>query len=69
MPYNVNKYIPGDRKVNCDICGFTWRFSDIRKGRCEDQKGYNVCPDCYDKPHPNDMKPKIRKPAPLPEVK
>ncbi len=54
MPYNTGKYIPGDRPVECDICGFDWRFSQIRKGISGNQKGFNVCPDCFDEKHPNE---------------
>lgn len=57
-------YKPGDRLVECDICGFTYRFSQMRK-----QNGFVVCPKDYDQPHPLDDKPEIRAKSKLPEVK
>ena len=42
-------YIPGNRWQICDICGFEYRFSEMRPG-VDRQKGYKVCPDCYDPP-------------------
>ena len=48
-------YIPGERKVDCDVCGFTYRFSEMRKGVSGNQKGMNVCPPCYDEKHPRDI--------------
>ena len=47
------RYIPGDRWVRCDECGFGYRYSQIRKGVSLRQKGYHVCPDCFDPRHPN----------------
>ena len=69
MSYNTGKYIPGNRKYNCDICGFTYRFKELRKGVAEGQKGYAVCPTCFDPVHPREKTPKIRKKTKLPEVK
>ena len=69
MPYNTGKYIPGDRKVDCDICGFTYRFSDMRRGVSAGQKGYMVCPEDYDPIHPLDKTPRLRKKPKLPEVR
>jgi hypothetical protein len=70
MPYSpLYKYIPGDRKVDCDVCDFTWRFSQMRKGIAEGQKGLEVCPDCFDPIHPRENTPKLRKKSKLPEVK
>ena len=59
MPYTPG-FIPGDRLVECEICGFTYRYSQMRRGVSRDQKGVIVCPDDFDLPHPNDEKPKIR---------
>ena len=43
-------YLPGNRLVDCDICGFTYRFSEMRKIR-----GLVVCPaDADEYPHPRD---------------
>lgn len=50
-------YIPGDRLYRCDICGFGYRFSQMRKGVAELQKGFDVCPDCFD-PYVPTFKPK-----------
>jgi hypothetical protein len=48
------KYIPGNRWVKCDICGYGYRFSQMRKGIMPKQKGYDVCPPCFDEMHPNE---------------
>jgi len=48
-------YVLGDRKVDCDICGYTYRFSQMRKGVSGKQVGLNVCPDCFDEEHPRDI--------------
>lgn len=61
MPYASNVYIPGDRLVECDICGFIWRRSDMRLGVAEGQKGYIVCPRDYDPVHPRENIPSPRK--------
>jgi hypothetical protein len=47
------QYIPGDRWVRCDECSFGYRYSQIRKGVSLRQKGFHVCPDCFDTRHPN----------------
>ena len=60
MPYKVGRYIPGDRPVDCDVCGFTWNFSDMRKGLFKKQKGLAVCPDCFDEVHPLFNPPRMR---------
>ncbi len=68
MPYSGG-YIPGDRKYDCDVCGFTYRFSDMRKGVSGSQKGFDVCLDCFDAKRPyEDTNPKPRKERPLPKV-
>jgi len=48
------RYVPGDRWVECDVCGYGYRFSQMKKGVSGRQKGFNVCPDCFDHKHPND---------------
>ena len=48
------RYVLGDRWVLCDICDFGYRFSEMRKGVSGKQKGLNVCPVCFDEPHPRD---------------
>lgn len=68
MPYNKG-YIAGDRKVTCDICGWTYRFSQMRKGVMGKQKGYNVCPICFDDIHPRETTPAYRIEGVVPEVR
>ncbi len=69
MPY-AEGYIPGDRKYDCDVCGFTWRFSQMRKGVAGSQKGLDVCPDCFDEKRPyEDGGFKPRKERKLPKVR
>lgn len=68
MPYS-NHYIPGDRLVECDICGFTYRWSDIRKGIAEGQKGFSVCPTDFDPIHPRETTPTLRPKKPLKDIK
>jgi len=54
MARMTNRYIPGDRWVECDVCGFAYRFSEMRKGVAGKQKGLSVCPTDYDTVHPNE---------------
>ena len=62
-------WIAGDRKYLCDICGFEYRFSQMRKGISGNQKGFDVCPDCFDERHPDeDHTFKPRKEGKLPRV-
>jgi len=67
VPY-TEAYIPGDRKVDCDICGFTWRASQMRRGVSGNQKGLIVCPRDFDELHPLENKPTIRREAPPEEI-
>lgn len=67
MPYS-NKYIKGEMLVTCDVCGFDYRLSQMRKGVAGSQKGLNVCPKDFDPEHPRDNPPKLRSPRTL-EVK
>lgn len=67
MPYS-RVFIPGDRLVDCDICGFTRRRSEMRKGTTGSQKGFAVCPDCLDQKHPNDERIKNRPEGRLEEI-
>ena len=55
MPYS-REYIPGDRLVDCDRCGLTYRFSQMRRETERTSRGLIVCPDCYDGPHPLEEK-------------
>lgn len=69
MAYS-NQYTPGERLVDCDICGFTYRFSEIRKGVSGNQKGLNIGPDCWDAQHPRDIvKVKFRQEGKLKEIR
>jgi hypothetical protein len=62
-------YIPGERKVTCDICGFEYRFSEMRRGVSGKQKGLIVGPACFDPVHPRDIPIKLRPKRPLPQVR
>ena len=56
------KVILGDRWVRCDECGFGYRYSQIKAGVSLSQRGYHVCPTCFDDRHPHtDWKNKPRK--------
>lgn len=66
---NVSKhYIKGDRLVDCDICGFTFRFSQMRIGVSGKQKGLVIGPDCFDPIHPNEIPFTLRQKKPLKKV-
>jgi len=68
MSYS-NIYIPGDRIIDCDICGFTYRYSQMRRGVSGSQNGLVVCPKDYDHIHERDTKRKLSPSKPLPKVK
>ena len=70
MPY-TRKFIPGDRLVDCDVCGQTWRRSQMRKGVTKGlrrQKNLSVCPDDYDPVHPNDERIPFKREGALEEI-
>lgn len=67
MPYSF-RYIPGNRLVKCDVCGFDYRFSDMRRGVSGSQKGFIVCPPDFDPIHPRDISLNLRKKRPMREV-
>jgi len=69
MVFQSKIYKKRDRWVECDVCGFDYRFSVMRKGVSGTQKGFNVCPVDFDEPHPLDNKPKLRKRQKLQRVK
>jgi len=46
-------YTPGNRWVRCDECGFGYRLSELSYGTSLRQKGFHVCPECFDYRHPN----------------
>ncbi len=50
MP-QYSTYIPGDRLVDCDVCGFTYRVSEVRRGVMGKQKGLVICAPCFDPIH------------------
>lgn len=59
MPYS-NKYLPGNQLVTCDICGFDYRFSSIKKGIMGTQIGLNICPKDFDEIHPREKVRSLR---------
>ncbi len=64
------KIILGDRWVECDDCGFGYRFSQMRKGVQGGQKGLDICPSCFDPVHPEDAwDKKLRPIEPMEQVK
>jgi len=44
-------YIPGDPWMICDICGFKYRRSVMRKN----YKGQVVCPEDFESRHPQEL--------------
>jgi len=68
MPVS-NTYISRGRLIDCDICGFTYRVYEMRKGVSGKQKGLNVCPTDFDPVHPGDVPFKMRKAPPRTEVR
>jgi len=62
-------YIPGNRIVECDVCGLTYRFSEMRRGIFGTQKGLIVCPFDFDGVHPNDARVPNKIEGTLKEVK
>lgn len=44
------KYKSGDPWCNCDICGFSFRNSQLK----ENHDGYHVCSECYESRHPQE---------------
>lgn len=67
MPYSRN-FIPGDRLVDCDICGLAYRRSQMRRGIMGKQKGLIVCPFDFDAVHPNEARVKNRREGALEEI-
>lgn len=60
--------IPGDRRVDCERCGFTYRFSQMRRETERTSRGLVVCPTCFDGPHPLEERPRNRPEGRLPRV-
>lgn len=68
MPYS-QFYIPGDRLVDCDICGLSYRRSQMRKGIMGPQKGLYVCPYDFDAVHPNEARVPYKQEGKLVEIR
>lgn len=68
MPYS-QVYIPGDRLVECDICGLAYRRSQMRRGIMGNQKRLIVCPYDFDEIHPNEAQVPYRQEGKLLEIK
>ncbi len=62
MPKSLHRAIPGDRLMLCDICGYEYHVSDLKKGKAEGQRGLNVCEKDYDPIHPRENTPKLSPP-------
>jgi hypothetical protein len=62
-------YVHGEYKIACDICGFIYHFSRMRRGVSGKQKGLIVGPKCFDNIHPRDIKTRLRPKRPLPKVR
>jgi len=63
-----NHYIPGNRIVDCDSCGFTYRFLQMRRGVSKGQKGLVICPVCYSPIHPDEIPFTLNPKKPLKKV-
>lgn len=63
MPSQSRVYIPGDRWVECGVCGFDYRFTQMKK-----QRGVAVCPECFDSPGRDDSTVEKRTEGKIAEV-
>ena len=61
-------YVPGDRLVDCDVCAFTYRVSQVGRGVAGKQKGLVVCGPCFDPVHPNEASVPHRQEGKLREI-
>lgn len=61
-------YVPGDRLVDCDVCGFTYRVSEVRRGVTGKQKGLVICTPCFDPVHPRETRVPYRPEGKLREI-
>lgn len=69
MPKPINnKYYPGDPLIDCDVCGFTYHVSELRKGIMGTQIGLNVCEVDFDSIHPRENPPDLSPKRPLRKV-
>lgn len=58
----INRYIPGDYLRDCDVCGWTYLRSELKKR----YDGYIVCDKDYETRHPRDLaEKKIHKDKPF----
>lgn len=62
-------YIPGDRLVDCDVCGFTYRVSQVQRGVAGKQKGLVVCSPCLDGVHPLETRVPSKQEGRLTEIR
>ena len=62
-------YIPGDRLVDCERCGFTFRFSQMSRETERTSRGLVVCPRCVDGPHPLEERVRNRPEGKVPRVR
>jgi len=61
-------YRPRDRLKDCDVCGYTYHISQLKKGVSGTQIGFAVCQKCFDPVHPRDNKVVLRKVHKMREV-
>jgi hypothetical protein len=52
----TDRFVSGGKLRDCDICGITWRKSELVK-----QKGYYVCPYDLDALREDERKQRIRR--------
>ena len=57
-----NRYKPGDWLADCDVCGFTYYASELRKR----WDGFMVCSSDYEERHPQDLLRIPRSERPIP---
>ena len=62
----MSRGIIGERQMDCDVCGFTYLYSQMRRGVAGKQKGLIVCPPDFDDEYPDEPTPIPRK---VPEVR
>lgn len=62
MRKNQNRLIVGDHNAICDVCGWKYKASDLRKR----WDGYMVCDKDWEPRHPQDFLRAVQDQAPLP---
>jgi len=66
-----DNFVLGDAKACCDVCGFDYKQSQLRKR----WDGAMVCPDDFETRHPQDFvkavpeRNHIKEPRPRPEIR